>query len=95
LGPATCLRVDVVERLAARLRALARQGPFALAPDLLALTGLGAAELAAVVEALGYGQDDDQRYIRRRPQAERGRRTAGADRSHSPFAALRGIRVGR
>jgi ATP-dependent RNA helicase SUPV3L1/SUV3 len=95
LGPTTCLRVDVVERLAARLRALARQGPFALAPDLLALTGLGAAELAAVVEALGYGQDDDQRYIRRRPQAERGRRTAGADRSHSPFAALRGIRVGR
>ena len=49
------LRVDVVERLAARLRALARDGPFALPPELGALTGLSAADLGAVVEALGYG----------------------------------------
>ena len=51
------LRVDVVERLAARLRALARQGPFELGPELLALTGLEPAELATVVEALGYARD--------------------------------------
>jgi ATP-dependent RNA helicase SUPV3L1/SUV3 len=94
LGDAVCLRVDVVERLAARLRALAREGPFVLPPDLLALTGLGAAELAPVVEALGYGADDDRRYIRRRSRAPRGRRPARAGPSHSPFAALRNLRVG-
>jgi len=94
VGDAVCLRVDVVERLAARLRALARQGPFVLAPGLLALTGLGAAELAPVVEALGYGADDDQRYVRCRVRAPRGRRPARASPSHSPFAALRNLRVG-
>jgi ATP-dependent RNA helicase SUPV3L1/SUV3 len=94
LGEATCVRVDAVERLAARLRALAREGPFALPPDLLALTGLGAAELVRVVEALGYGQSDDQRYVRRRPRPARGgRQPAGGSPSHSPFAALRHIRV--
>jgi ATP-dependent RNA helicase SUPV3L1/SUV3 len=96
LGDAVCLRVDVVERLAARLRALARQGPFALPPDLLALTGLAVAELVPVVEALGYGPGDDQRYVRRRPRAARGApRRARDGQSHSPFAALRDIRVGR
>src|SRR5690606_32039428 len=53
----TCVRVDVVERLAARLRALARAAPFDLDPELARLTGLGEAELVAVVEALGYTRD--------------------------------------
>jgi ATP-dependent RNA helicase SUPV3L1/SUV3 len=87
-----CVRVDVVERLAARLRALARRGPFALEPELLALTGLDPADLAQVVEALGYGRDETERYVRRRsppPRPARRRTGSGA----SPFAALRGLRL--
>ncbi len=90
---AICLRVDVVERLAARLRALARQGPFALGPELLALTELEPADLAPVVEALGYGREAGDRYVRR---ARPGRHGGGRDRTSpgaSPFAALRGLRL--
>ena len=90
-----CLRVDIVERLAARLRALARGGPFALPAELGALTGLAAAELAGVVEALGFERDGEERYLRRqrRPGGARPR-PARAVVSSSPFAALRGLRVG-
>jgi ATP-dependent RNA helicase SUPV3L1/SUV3 len=88
---AICLRVDIVERVAARLRALARAGPFALPPELTALTGLAAAELTPVVEALGYGRNGDERYQRR--QARSARRASPAQPSASPFAALRGIRL--
>jgi hypothetical protein len=89
-----CLRVDMVERLAARLRALARAGPFTLAPELLALTGLSAAELHLVVEGLGYGQGSDQRYVRSRTRpARRAGRRSEARPGASPFAALRGIRL--
>jgi ATP-dependent RNA helicase SUPV3L1/SUV3 len=91
---ATCLRVDIVERLAARLRALARAGPFALPPELTALTGLSAADLTPVVEALGYGRNGDERYQRRRSRSPQGARRASQARpSASPFAALRGIRL--
>jgi ATP-dependent RNA helicase SUPV3L1/SUV3 len=88
-----CLRIDIVERLAARLRALARQGPFALEPELMAMTGLGAEQLAAVVEALGFRRENE-RYVRRkakgRPSTPRPRRKAEAT---SPFAALRQMLV--
>ena len=56
------VRVDVLERLAARLRALAREGggeggdAVALPPELASLTGLGGDDLALVVRALGYRQ---------------------------------------
>jgi ATP-dependent RNA helicase SUPV3L1/SUV3 len=87
---ASCLRIDIVERLAARLRGLARQGPFALEPDLMAMTGLTGEQLAAVVVALGFERDGD-RYLRgpsrRRPSAPR--RRGRAESSTSPFAALR------
>ncbi len=83
------LRVDVVERLAARLRALARHGPLDLPAEALALTGLGATELAPVVEALGFGRDGDGRYIRRKARARRApARRVGSDSGGSPFAAL-------
>jgi ATP-dependent RNA helicase SUPV3L1/SUV3 len=89
LGSA-CLRIDIVERLGAGLRALARAGPFALEPELMALTGLGQEQLGEVVEALGYARDGE-RYVRRRARAPRG---APAPRrkpesSASPFAVLR------
>ena len=88
LGSA-CLRLDIVERLAARLRALAREGPFALEPDLMAMTGLPAERLGPVVEALGFAREGE-RFVRARP----GRRAAPQQRakpepSNSPFAALR------
>ncbi|HEX5795676.1 MAG TPA: hypothetical protein VFY19_07535, partial [Geminicoccaceae bacterium] len=88
------LRVDVVERLAARLRALAREGPFALPPELGALTGLSAADLGAVVEALGYGPNGAERYVRSRSRPpRRAARRVEARGGASPFAALRGIRL--
>jgi ATP-dependent RNA helicase SUPV3L1/SUV3 len=91
---AVCLRVDVVERLAARLRALARQGPFALGPELLALTGLELVDLAPVIEALGYGREAAERYVRRPTRPPRkARRRDQASPAASPFAALRGLRL--
>jgi hypothetical protein len=85
-----------VERLAARLRSLAREGPFDLAPDLMALTGLGRSELAGVVEALGFAPDGDKGYRRRRTEKtrRRGRTQDERSRSGSPFAALRSLGVG-
>jgi hypothetical protein len=91
---ASCLRIDIVERLAARLRALAREGPFALEPALMAMTGLGAEPLGLVVEALGY-ERDGERYLRRKarrrptpPQPQ-----PKTEPSSSPFAALRQMLV--
>lgn len=49
------LRVDVLERLAARVRALAREAsPFALPPGLGSEAGLTRAELASLARALGF-----------------------------------------
>ena len=63
-------------------------------PELLALTGLEPADLAPVVEALGYARTDAQGYVRQRSQR---RHAAGrqeqARPAASPFAALRGLRV--
>jgi ATP-dependent RNA helicase SUPV3L1/SUV3 len=90
-----CVRIDVVERLAARLRAMARAAPFDLDFELLRLTGLGQAELIPVVEALGYVRDPEGRF-RRRP-GRRGRRPARRRPPPlaTPFAALDKIRVKR
>ena len=92
-----CVRIDVVERLAARLRALARAAPFDLDLELLCLTGLGQAELIPVVEALGYARDAEGRFRRRKP-GRRGRRQARPGHATplaTPFAALDKIRVTR
>jgi ATP-dependent RNA helicase SUPV3L1/SUV3 len=91
----TCVRIDVVERLAARLRALARSAPFDLDLDLLRLTGLGQAELAPVVEALGYARDAEGRFRRRRADRPRRRRAQARQprRLATPFAALGKIRA--
>ena len=87
LGTA-CVRIDIVERLAARLRALARQGPFTLRPELMAMTGLGAEQLAPVVEALGFARDGE-RYVRAKSKPRRRTEPRRKAESHSPFADLR------
>ena len=94
------LRVDSLERLAAGLRAKAREeGAFALPPELGAAAGLGRAELAVVAEALGFRAEPAAdagavyraapRREARRPEAARGR----AARPGSPFAALAALKV--
>jgi hypothetical protein len=92
-----CVRIDVVERVAARLRALARAAPFELELELLRLTGLGQAELIPVVEALGYARAADGRF-RRCPPRRRDRRQARPPHATplaTPFAALGRIRGNR
>ncbi len=88
------LRIDIVERLAAALRQASRTAePFALEPSMMAMTGLGLADLGEVVQALGFAADDDGRYRRARSRrrakkAEKPRK----DAETSPFAALRSLR---
>ncbi len=102
------LRVDVAERLAARLRALAReQGRFAPPPALAAEAGLTRAELAAVMRALGYrpagaagGEGGEALWTMPRQRRAKRRRPADAARGRppeaalSPFAVLAKLRVG-
>ena len=87
------LRIDIVERLAARLRSLSRGGAFAPEPDLSALTGLGGDELARVIEALGYEAAGEGRFRRRRGRRSRTPQPpAPVRRIEGPFAALQHLR---
>ncbi|MDP6773993.1 MAG: helicase-related protein [Rhodospirillales bacterium] len=106
LGP-LALRVDMVERLAARAWALSRGGPFAAGPELLSLAGCGSGEMAEVLAALGYrgtGPDDAMtpgnavtyvRAPRRKARAERSGAAAARHKADSPFAKLRDLAVPR
>jgi ATP-dependent RNA helicase SUPV3L1/SUV3 len=90
LGP-VAVRVDIVERLAARAWALARQGPFAAGPDMLSLAGCGADEMNAVLAGLGYAVDgggDDAGAVTFRRASRRGRRRPARSNGDSPFAGL-------
>jgi ATP-dependent RNA helicase SUPV3L1/SUV3 len=88
------LRIDIVERLAARLRALSRNGAFALEPELMALTGLRTDDLSEVLAALGYAAEGEGRFVRRRARIGRQRPRPGRARaaSASPFAELERLR---
>ena len=92
---ATWLRIDVVERLAARLRSRARSAPFTLDLELLRLTGLAEADLVPVVEALGYVRDPEGRFQRCPTGRNRHRRQPRQAPPATPFAALRRFRAGR
>ena len=93
---AFALRIDIVERLAADLRARARLGAFELDKTQMALTGLNRPDLAEVVSALGYRQDDDGRFHRPRVKsakaARRPRQAAPSGNRYSPFAALQRLK---
>jgi ATP-dependent RNA helicase SUPV3L1/SUV3 len=95
------LRVDVLERIAAAVRAQARSAsPFAVPPQLASEAGLSRAELERLVEALGFrpltlegGETVFARPRHRRDPSRRApvperKRRAVAGPTTSPFAVL-------
>jgi ATP-dependent RNA helicase SUPV3L1/SUV3 len=91
------LRVDRVERLAMAARRLARQGPFAPVPELVAIAGCRKDELPGVLASLGYRAVMDASgvtfHARRRPPPRKpARRAPPAD---GPFAKLGVLRLAR
>jgi ATP-dependent RNA helicase SUPV3L1/SUV3 len=98
------VRLDILERVAAEARRLAASGPFGAEATLLALLGCSKADLAPVLEGLGYrteseGETTRFRAAARDPAAKpaksrrRDRRIA-AKRTDSPFARLRELTLG-
>jgi len=93
------VRVDMLERLAARAWSLARTEPFAIDPDLLSLAGCGVEEMTGILKDLGFAQvpvtnDDDKsappRFIpawkaKKRPHpAKRKKVVAGPGKKTTP-----------
>ena len=95
------LRVDMVERLAAEAWALSGKGPFTAGPELLSLAACGAAEMTAILGALGYDATTDGEavsFTRRRRQRSKpppGRQRRNRIAADSPFAKLRDLAPGR
>lgn len=95
------VRVDILERLAARIRAHARDSAtFEVPPTLAAEAGLTRPELASLVEALGFRPASAKSGAAAftRPASRRGERAAARRGSHtapanSPFAVLAGLRL--
>jgi ATP-dependent RNA helicase SUPV3L1/SUV3 len=72
LGP-LAVRVDVAEKLAARLRAESRGGPFAIPEEVASWLGAAPEALEGVARDLGYRPAGEGRFARRE-QRSRGRR---------------------
>ena len=100
------LRVDMTERLAARLRAAARNAErFAIDADMLSIGGLSKSDLTSILPALGFRVtmiDDEPMVSRRRRRSqprprpvERKRKAMSGpgNPSDSPFAALAQLKV--
>ena len=104
VGGVRCIRrlrrpVDILERIAAQVRAQARDSvSFSVPPTMAAEAGLTRAELAALVEALGFRPEAARRaWWPTRPAARRrdspgARRATSAGPVGSPFAVLAGLR---
>jgi ATP-dependent RNA helicase SUPV3L1/SUV3 len=60
------VRADVLERIAQTLRRAARRGPFELTERVQQWLSCGSAEVASVVEALGYRAVGDGRWCKTR-----------------------------
>ena len=94
------VRVDILERIAAQVRARARGSvSFSVPPTMAAEAGLTRAELAALVEALGFRPEAAEAGVvaYTRPAARRRdtpgtRRATSAGPVGSPFAVLAGLR---
>ncbi len=103
------LRFDIVERLAAGLRARARErGNFKLPSDLAASAGITGEELSRLMGNLGFravdgqpGQGKCDAVFRRAPERPSrtsrrdsgGRQTRSPEMSHSPFAVLAALKM--
>ena len=94
---ARVLRLDRVERLAAALRRLARQGPFAPLPELQQLAGCSGEELPGVLAALGYRAVVDESGTTFHPERRRAakRRPPARVPAEGPFAKLGALRLAR
>ncbi len=98
VGP-RAIRVDILERLSARLRREARRGGITAGAELAALCGCRSAELDAILWALGYrpvaaAEGKPARYVVRRRTAAKNkapRRQPPGD-PDSPFAELACLR---
>jgi ATP-dependent RNA helicase SUPV3L1/SUV3 len=82
------IRLDMVERFAAELRKLARQGPIAPPPAWRQQLGISGEDLNKVITALGYAASRDGELVSFQPQ-RRPRVKPAPDNRDSPFAALR------
>ena len=104
-GP-RAIRVDIAERLAARVRRLARNGPVSLTAGLATLAGCSTSILALVLAEMGFrpvegGPEDALRFAlpeRKRPRG-RARKTdtkrrKSREADDSPFAKLASRRPG-
>jgi ATP-dependent RNA helicase SUPV3L1/SUV3 len=100
LGP-VAVRVDMLERLAARAWTLSQKGPFAAAPELLSNAGCGIDEMAGILIALGYREerlDGDRRFVRasrRKPGVRRKHGQRRVPKLESPFQSLRALNPGK
>ncbi len=97
------VRADIAERIAARLRKVARNEPFAVDPGLLKLASCKRAKFEDILGALGYsmvgiGTDGQQRYARNGPSRRRtGKKKRQEGRGvnpDSPFAKLSVLAAG-
>ncbi len=88
------VRLDLLERFTAELRALARQGPFTPPAVLLPPLGLPQAALPALLAVLGYRRQDgaDGAALYTAPRRPPPRRVGKPPVADSPFAALRRLK---
>ena len=94
------VRVDILERIAAAIRARARAAAtFDVPPTLAAEAGLTRGELGSLVAALGFraagdepGQSAYTKPAKPRRDRQAPRRQPSSGPSHSPFAVLAGLR---
>ncbi len=88
------LRVDMAERLAARMRKLTRRGWAPAHGDLISLSGSSREAFAGIAEALGFRVRIAEADVLLAQARRRARRPAPPDPS-SPFAGLAGMEVAR
>ena len=101
------IRVDILDRLAVRLRRAAKKGPFAMTPDMINPAGLTTAGAVAVFSEIGYaaeGAGDALQFVRRKRKRSPAkptddgttagkRRRQPRDHADSPFAKLRELQT--